>query len=63
MKQADFIRYACCGYSKNCFQLWNQWMVDHSSRVIAVYNGAGGGTCNTVEYAGACGIPVIKIPC
>ena len=63
MKQADFIRYVCYGYSKNCFQLRNQWMVDHSSRVIAVYNGAGGGTRNTVEYAGACGIPVIKIPC
>lgn len=63
LERADLVRYICPGYSKSCFQLRNQWMVDHSSRVIAVYNGAGGGTRSTVEYAGACGVPVIKIPC
>ena len=26
-------------------------MVDHSSRLIAIYNGSPGGTRNTIEYA------------
>lgn len=29
-------------YSKACFQIRNEWMVNHSSRVIAVYNGEAG---------------------
>lgn len=62
MERADLVRAVCPGYSKDCFQIRNRWMVDHASRVIAVYNGAEGGTRNTVEYAGLRGIPVIKIP-
>ena len=48
---ADLIRYVCKGYSKACFQIRNEWMVDRSARVIAVYNGEPGGTRNTIEYA------------
>ena len=33
------------------FQQRNEWMVDHSSRLIAIYNGTPGGTRNTIEYA------------
>ena len=33
------------------FSLRDQWMVDHSSRVIAVYNGTPGGTKTTIDYA------------
>ena len=33
------------------FQQRNEWMVDHSSRLIAIYNGSPGGTRNTIEYA------------
>lgn len=62
LERADLVRAVCPGYSKDCFQIRNRWMVDHASRVIAVYNGAEGGTRNTVEYAGLRGIPVIKIP-
>lgn len=51
MEQADLIRYVCKGYSKACFQIRNEWMVDRSARVIAVYNGEPGGTRNTIEYA------------
>ena len=49
MEQADLIRYVCKGYSKACFQIRNEWMVDRSARVIAVYNGEPGGTRNTIE--------------
>ena len=48
---ADLVRYICPRYSPACFQQRNEWMVDHSARVIAVYNGEPGGTKNTIDYA------------
>ena len=33
------------------FQLRNVWMVDHSSRLIACWDGEAGGTANTIKYA------------
>lgn len=51
LEQADLVRFICKGYSKACFQIRNEWMVDRSARVIAVYNGESGGTRNTIEYA------------
>ena len=50
LQQADLVRFVCPGYSPDCFQRRNEWMVDRSSRVIAVYNGEPGGTRNTIEY-------------
>ena len=38
-------------YENSCFMLRNQWMVDRSSRVIAVFNGTTGGTKHTIDYA------------
>ena len=51
LQQADLVRFVCPGYSRDCFQHRNEWMVDRSSRVIAVYNVEPGGTRNTIEYA------------
>ena len=62
MKQADLVRFICPGYSRDCFQRRNQWMVDRSARVIAVYNGQPSGTRNTIEYARRCNVPVILLP-
>ena len=62
MKQADLVRFICPGYSRDCFQRRNQWMVDHSVRVIAVYNGQPSGTRNTIEYARRCEVPVVLLP-
>ena len=39
----------------------NAWMVDHSSLVIAVYNGTPGGTKNTIEYARHRSIRVVQM--
>lgn len=63
LKRADLVQCICDQYSEHCFQLRNRWMVDHSSRVIAVYNGTGGGTRNTLEYAEAQGVLIRRIPC
>ena len=58
MRKADLVKYICKGYSRACFQIRNEWMVDRSTRVIAVFNGQTGGTKNTIEYANRNGIEV-----
>ena len=58
MERTDLVRFICPGYSRDCFQRRNKWMVNHSARVIAVYNGGPGGTRNTVEYANRVGVSV-----
>ena len=49
--RANIVEYICDGYSKICFHVRNRWMVDHSSLVIAVFDGTPGGTEKTVAYA------------
>ena len=61
MATADLVRYICPRYCKECFQIRNQWFVNHSSRVIAVFNGRPSGTKNTIDYALRQGVPVIRI--
>lgn len=59
LKNADLIVPVCNHYHNGVFQQRNEWMVDHSNRVIAFYNGAPGGTRNTIEYAEKKGVEVI----
>ena len=58
LDKADHTVYVCQHYSKACFQIRNEWMVDHSARVIAVFNGEKSGTKNTIDYANRVGVPV-----
>ena len=51
LSKADHTVYVCKHYSRGCFQIRNEWMVDHSARVIAVFNGEKSGTKNTIDYA------------
>lgn len=51
LKKTDYVKVICPEYREDAYQLRNQWMVDHSSRVIAVYNGHASGTRNTIIYA------------
>ena len=55
---ADFVKYVCEGYRRACFQIRNEWMVNHSARVIAVFNGEKSGTKNTIDYATRQNVPV-----
>ncbi len=61
MKKADYVKYVCECYSRQCFQKRNVWMVDHSAKVIAAYNGESGGTRNTIRYAGTVRVEVQNI--
>ena len=46
-------------YSDECMLIRNRFMVDHSSRCVAFWDGsARGGTAYTVRYARKCGVPV-----
>lgn len=58
---ADFVKYVCGGYSRSCFQIRNEWMVNHSARIIAVFNGEKSGTKNTIDYAAKVGVPIACI--
>lgn len=58
LASADLVKYVCGGYSSSCFQIRNEWMVNHAARVIAVFNGEKSGTKNTIDYAIRQNVPV-----
>ena len=58
---ADLVRVIGQSYHPGVYRLRNEWMVNHSSRVIAVFNGQPSGTKNTIDYAYQQGVPVIRI--
>jgi len=61
IKNADLVKLINDHYFKGCYQIRNIWMVDRSSRVIAVYNGTAGGTRNTVDYAHSKEIKIVFV--
>lgn len=48
---ADFVVYMKEKYNKQAYQIRNEWMVSHATRLIAVYNGEPSGTRNTIYFA------------
>ncbi len=59
---AEYVKVMEPFFSKASYQKRNEWMVDHSARVIAVYNGQAGGTRNTIRYARRQNVPVLLLP-
>lgn len=55
-RQTDFVWVLSDRYSKDAYQKRNQWLVDHASRLIAVFNGSPSGTGNTIRYAREMGV-------
>ena len=51
IKNADIVKEINDHYFAKCYQVRNEWMVDRSNLVIAVFNGRKSGTKNTVDYA------------
>lgn len=58
LKVVDLVEAISPTYSMASFQKRDEWMVDQSSRVIAVYDGVPGGTKNTIDYAKRCGVEI-----
>lgn len=61
LAEADLTRVISKGYHTGVYQIRNEWLVNHSARVIAVFNGQPSGTKNTIDYAHRQGVPVIQI--
>ena len=61
IKKADVVREINNHYFNGCYQVRNEWMVDRSNLVIAVFNGQRSGTKNTVDYAYKKGVRVINV--
>ena len=51
IKNADLVKEINDHYFKACYQVRNEWMVDHSDLIITVFNGQKSGTKNTIDYA------------
>lgn len=51
LDKADRAGYISPAYSRQAYQKRNEWMVNASSRLIAVWNGKPSGTLNTIRYA------------
>ena len=61
LQDADYTMTVSEHYFRACYQRRNEFMVDHSSLVIAVGNGAPSGTQNTINYAKKRGVKAINI--
>lgn len=61
LAEADLVKTICPTFSKSAYQKRNNWMVDNSSLVLAVFNGEPGGTANTISYARKQGVEVVII--
>ena len=49
-------------YAPGCMMARNRYMVNHSSLLLACYNGEAGGTRSTILYAREKGLEIITIP-
>ncbi len=59
--KAEYVNVLGPAFSRGIYQKRNEWMVDHSAKVIAVYNGKTGGTGNTIRYARRRKVPVVLL--
>ena len=57
-KQADWVEIICPEYTPDAYQKRNMWLVNRSTRLIAVWDGRPSGTKNTVDFANSQNIPV-----
>ena len=62
LEQCDYETMVQEHYTRECMQRRNRYMVDHASLLIAVNDGARGGTRSTIEYAFKRGVNVLDIP-
>lgn len=58
LKQADIVRYISEEYTKTCMIERNEYMLNNSSLVIALYNGLAGGTKSTILKAEKMGLKI-----
>ncbi len=60
--ECDYQTVVSRDYSRGCYALRNEYMVDSASVLIAAYNGRPGGTMSTILYAMRKGVDIIELP-
>lgn len=58
IEQCDEIKLISESYNRMCMNARNRFMVEHSSVLLACFNGTPGGTMNTIHYANKKGLSV-----
>ena len=62
LEDSDIVTYVSEEpYNNYCMQKRNEYMVDHSLAVIALWDGSRGGTKNCIDYANKKGVEVFNI--
>ncbi len=61
LRKADEVITVSPEYSRECFFVRNRFMVDRSDCVITWFDGANGGTKNTVNYAKKIGRKIVNL--
>ena len=61
LEQAAHVEYISHDYYNGCLQKRNRYMVDHATRLLAVYDGQPGGTASTIRYARKKGLEITII--
>lgn len=51
LRRAVHVELVRPAYSPSALQKRNEWMVDQSDRIVALWDGSGGGTGNCIRYA------------
>lgn len=62
IRNADLVRRMSHTYNPSAINARINWMIDHSSRLIAIYNGTKGYTGSFIEYAKTQGLETILYP-
>lgn len=61
LSTADEVVFTSEDYHRGCYSIRNRYMVDNSDYVLTWFDGAGGGTKNTINYALKKGKTVVNI--
>ncbi len=61
IQSADYTAMISDHYFRACYQRRNEFIVDRSNLVIAVWNGMPSGTKNTIDYANRKGVKVVNV--
>lgn len=56
--EAERVVVVCSGPGGRAMQIRNEWMVDNTDRIVALWDGSWGGTFNCIQYAEKRGVPV-----
>ena len=61
LQQCDMLTVLEDSYSDGCMLRRNRSMIDRAELLISVYDGSGGGTGNTVQYAKERGLEILSL--